>query len=189
MAYMDQYLSLGENDVDEKRRIKDKMMKLVDLFYDALDAPKSGKTVDIPQSLLSRKYPHFMEKYVNKSYNSSSILGEIYDRAITYQPDNALIRGEPVPVLHLCLLYEAFYLIIFFWCVEIWKLQCFNVEIPDPVLNLWNNRYDSYKYEMSTALQSGDESKNNSANIVINNYKKVLDNIKALGCYCLSWVI
>ncbi|KAJ0515563.1 putative RNA-directed RNA polymerase [Helianthus annuus] len=149
MAYMDQYLSLGENDVDEKRRIKDKMMKLVDLFYDALDAPKSGKTVDIPQSLLSRKYPHFMEKYVNKSYNSSSVLGEIYDRAIAYQPDNALIR-------------------------EIWKLQCFNVEIPDRVLNLWKNRYDSYKYEMSTALQSGDESKNNSANIVITNYKKML---------------
>nr|QCD25904.1 RNA-dependent RNA polymerase 3 [Helianthus tuberosus] len=148
-AFMDQYLVLGENDVDEKRRIKEKLLKLADLYYDALDAPKSGKSVDIPQSLLSRKYPHFMEKYVNKSYNSSSVLGEIYDRAMAYQPDNALIR-------------------------EIWKLPCFNVEIPDSILSLWKNRYDSYRHEMSSALQSGDESKNNSADIVMNKYKKML---------------
>ncbi|KAJ0745501.1 putative RNA-directed RNA polymerase [Helianthus annuus] len=148
-AFMDQYLVLGENDVDEKRRIKEKLLKLADLYYDALDAPKSGKSVDIPQSLLPRKYPHYLEKFPNKSYSSSSVLGEIYDRAMAYQPDNALIR-------------------------EIWKLPCFNVEIPDPILSLWKNRYDSYRHEMSSALQSGDESKNNSADIVMNKYKKML---------------
>ncbi|KAJ0881660.1 putative RNA-directed RNA polymerase [Helianthus annuus] len=148
-AFIDQYLVLGENDVDEKRRIKEKLLKLADLYYDALDAPKSGKSVDIPQSLLPRKYPHYLEKFPNKSYNSSSVLGEIYDRAMAYQPDNALIR-------------------------EIWKLPCFNVEIPDPILSLWKNRYDSYRHEMSSALQSGDESKNNSADIVMSKYKKML---------------
>ncbi|XP_022017928.1 probable RNA-dependent RNA polymerase 3 isoform X2 [Helianthus annuus] len=148
-AFMDQYLVLGENDVDEKRRIKEKLLKLADLYYDALDAPKSGKSVDIPQSLLPRKYPHYLEKFPNKSYSSSSVLGEIYDRAMAYQPDNALIR-------------------------EIWKLPCFNVEIPDSILSLWKNRYDSYRHEMSSALQSGDESKNNSADIVMNKYKKML---------------
>ncbi|XP_076909458.1 putative RNA-dependent RNA polymerase 5 [Bidens hawaiensis] len=148
-AYIDQYLTLGENDVNEKRRIKEKLLQLVDLYYDALDAPKSGKTVDIPRGLLPDKYPNYLEKYANKSYNSSSILGEIYDRAKNYQPDYALIR-------------------------EIWKLPCFNVEIPGPVLNLWKMRYESYRQDMSKAMQSGDESKNDSANIVMNKYKKML---------------
>ncbi|KAI3775549.1 hypothetical protein L1987_50128 [Smallanthus sonchifolius] len=149
LTFMDQYLILGENDADEKHRIKEKMLKLVDLYYDALDAPKSGKTVDIPRCLLPWKYPHYLEKNIEKSYNSSSVLGEIYDTAKAYQPDNALIRN-------------------------IWKLPCFNVEVPEHVLNLWKNRYDSYKQEMFEALQSGDESKNNSANIVINKYKQML---------------
>ncbi|KAK9071253.1 hypothetical protein SSX86_009821 [Deinandra increscens subsp. villosa] len=148
-TFVDQYLTLGENNADEKNRIKEKLLKLADLYYDALDAPKSGKSVDLPNSLLPRKFPHYLEKNVWRSYHSSSILGEIYDTAKAYQPDNALIRG-------------------------IWKLPCFNVEIPAPVLNLWKNRYDSYKQEMSQALQSGEESKNNSANIVINKYKQML---------------
>lgn len=45
LTFMDQYLSLGEHDVDDKNRIKEKLLKLVDLYYDALDAPKSGKKV------------------------------------------------------------------------------------------------------------------------------------------------
>ncbi|KAI3802886.1 hypothetical protein L1987_31032 [Smallanthus sonchifolius] len=132
LTFMDQYLILGENDADEKHRIKEKTVE-----------------VDIPQCLLPRKYPHYMEKNIEKSYNSSSVLGEIYDTAKAYQPDNALIRN-------------------------IWKLPCFNVEVPEHVLYLWKNRYDSYKHEMCKALQSGDESKNDSANIVINKYKQML---------------
>ncbi|KAL8189027.1 hypothetical protein R6Q57_029288 [Mikania cordata] len=149
LTLVDRYLTLGENDTDEKHRINEKLLKLVDLYYDALDAPKSGKSVDIPKCLLPQKYPHYMDKSVEKSYKSSSVLGEIYDTAKAYLPDNALKRA-------------------------IWKLPCFNVEIPEPVLNLWKNRYDSYKHEMYKALQSGDESKNNSANIVINKYKQML---------------
>lgn len=45
LTFMDQYLTLGEDDADEKQRIKEKLLKLVDLYYDALDAPKSGKMV------------------------------------------------------------------------------------------------------------------------------------------------
>ncbi|KAK1417362.1 hypothetical protein QVD17_26489 [Tagetes erecta] len=148
-AFVDQYLTLGENNADEKHRIKEKLLKLIDLYYDALDAPKSGKSIDIPKPLLAQKFPHYMEKYIKKSYHSSSVLGEIYDTAKAYQPDNILIRG-------------------------IWKLPCFNVEIPDVVLNLWKDRYDTYKHDMSNALQSGDESKKNSATIVINKYKQML---------------
>lgn len=50
---MDQYLSLGENDVHNKHVINEKLLKLVDLYYDALDAPKSGKTVRIYTKLIT----------------------------------------------------------------------------------------------------------------------------------------
>lgn len=44
MAFMDRYLILQDDD-DEKEAIKNKMLHLIDLYYDALDAPKSGKKV------------------------------------------------------------------------------------------------------------------------------------------------
>lgn len=42
---MDQYLILGKDDADDKHRIEENLLQLVDLYYDALDAPKTGKTV------------------------------------------------------------------------------------------------------------------------------------------------
>ncbi|CAI9285993.1 unnamed protein product [Lactuca saligna] len=147
LTWMDQYLILGEDDVNNKHMIKEKLLKLVDLYYDALDAPKSGKTVEIPKYLLPEKYPHFLEK--NKTYNSSSVLGLIYDTAKAYLPDNASIQ-------------------------DIWKLPCFNVEIPEGCLDLWKKWYSSYRHEMSDAMNSGDESKHDSANIVIKKYKQLL---------------
>ncbi|XP_071715464.1 probable RNA-dependent RNA polymerase 5 [Rutidosis leptorrhynchoides] len=150
LTFMDQYLTLGEDAVYEKQQIKDKLLKLVDLYYDALDAPKSGKTVDLPNCLMPQKYPHYLEKPLNKSYTSSSVLGEIYETAKAYQPDNALIQN-------------------------IWKLPSFEIEIPEASLNIWKARYTSYRQEMRTALfTSGEESKNGSANIVIKRYKQML---------------
>lgn len=149
LTFMDQYLSLGENETEKKHRIKEKLLRLVDLYYDALDAPKSGKMVDIPISLLPQKFPHFLEKTAAKTYSSTSVLGEIYNKVIEYQPDNALLQDIP-------------------------KLPCFNVEIPEASLNLWKERYRLYRLEMSDALSGGDESKKDAANIVIKKYKQML---------------
>ncbi|KAI3524654.1 hypothetical protein L1887_03317 [Cichorium endivia] len=149
LTLMDQYLTLGDDDFTNKNAIKEKLLKLVDLYYDALDAPKSGNPVEIPKNLLPQKYPHFLEKKSDKTYNSSSVLGLIYDTAKGYVPDNALIQ-------------------------EIWKLPRFDVEIPEGCLNLWRDWYRSYRLEMSDAMNSGDESKKDSANIVIKKYKQIL---------------
>ncbi|GKD90639.1 probable RNA-dependent RNA polymerase 5, partial [Tanacetum coccineum] len=147
LTFEDQYIVLGKDDA-EKHRLEEKMLKLTDLYYDALDAGKSGKTIEISKFLLPQKYPHFLEKNADKSYHSPSVLGLIYDTVKGYQSDNASRK-------------------------EVWKLPCFNVEIPAATMNLWKDRYKSYKLDMLDALKSGDESKNNSADIVIKKYKKV----------------
>lgn len=42
-AWTDRYLT--ENDDNEKKHLKAKMLELIDIYYDALDAPKIGKTL------------------------------------------------------------------------------------------------------------------------------------------------
>lgn len=44
MAFTDRFLTLDDNS-DEKNNLKKKMLKLIDIYYDALDAPKTGKEV------------------------------------------------------------------------------------------------------------------------------------------------
>lgn len=44
-AFMDRLLVLGDEDANEIDGLRQKMLKLVDIYYDALDAPKSGKKV------------------------------------------------------------------------------------------------------------------------------------------------
>ncbi|KAJ9538781.1 hypothetical protein OSB04_031514 [Centaurea solstitialis] len=149
LAFMDQYMMLGENDADEKHRIKEKLLMLVDKYYDALDAPKSGKRVEIPNYLLPQIYPHFLEKKNERSYQSSTVLGEIYDTDMGQRADDASKE-------------------------DIWKLPCFNVEIPEAALNLWKDRYRLYKQDMSDALKNaGDESKSTAANLVVKKYKQM----------------
>ncbi|CAN6699419.1 unnamed protein product [Malus baccata var. baccata] len=62
------------------------MLRLIDLYYDALDAPKKCRTVEIPNDLKPRLFPHYMGK--PKSYKSTSILGSIYDAVEEYQPED-----------------------------------------------------------------------------------------------------
>lgn len=57
--------------------------------------------------------------------------------------------------------------------VEISKLPCFDVEIPDECTTLWRERYEEYKKDMTMAMNSGCEVKNSACNEVIKKYKKV----------------
>ncbi|KAI3781775.1 hypothetical protein L2E82_11799 [Cichorium intybus] len=147
MSFMDQYLMLQDDDVDEKHLIEKKMLKLIDLYYDALDAAKSGKKVVIPRDLKATKYPHHMGR--KPEYHSTSILGLIYDQ---FQS----CKNDKLPVQ------------------EIWKLPYFETSVPDLCLNIWKERYESYKKEMSNALKYNDLSKNDAANSVIQKYKQLL---------------
>ncbi|CAL2274879.1 unnamed protein product [Prunus armeniaca] len=91
LAKMDRLLILGDSSNSEKARVKANMLRLVDLYYEALDAPKKGGKVVIPEELKSNQFPHYMER-VN-SYKSTSILGLIYDTVNAYQLEDASIKG------------------------------------------------------------------------------------------------
>lgn len=45
LSFMDRLLTLGDECDVEKETLKRKMLKLVNIYYDALDAPKSGMQV------------------------------------------------------------------------------------------------------------------------------------------------
>ncbi|KAH6827518.1 hypothetical protein C2S53_007863 [Perilla frutescens var. hirtella] len=150
LAYMDRLLSLGDDRAIEKDSLKRKMIKLIDIYYDALDAPKSGKKVDVPNDLRAEMFPHHMGKAPDISYRSSSILGKIYDSVLEFH-DEAPPRRQ-----------------------EIWKLPCFDVSISEKHVTKWKTNYDCYRREMREVLNSSDESKSDAADDVIKKYKQML---------------
>nr|GLL20613.1 probable RNA-dependent RNA polymerase 5 [Ipomoea trifida] len=148
LALMDRLLVLGNNCESEMEAIMVKMLELIDLYYDALDAPKSGKKVNIPKDLKVYKFPHFMGKQ-RDAYHSTSVLGEIYDTVVSFE------TKAPPPV-------------------EITTLPCFDIKVPDECLRSWRKRYNEYRAEMTEALSSKGESQNDLANEVIKKYKQLL---------------
>ncbi|KAI8565476.1 hypothetical protein RHMOL_Rhmol03G0262200 [Rhododendron molle] len=150
-AFMDRLLILGDGCADETDRMKGSMDILVDTYYDALDAPKSGKKVVIPDELKAEKFPHYMGR--TNSYHSTSVLGLIYDTV------EKSLQSEDLPAKD----------------VEVSKLPYFDVEVPKDGWILWGERYAEYRTEMSAAMDLKDkEARNAAANAVTNNYKKLL---------------
>ncbi|XP_059431765.1 probable RNA-dependent RNA polymerase 5 [Corylus avellana] len=148
LALMDRLLSLGENCIEEKDHVKAKILQLIDIYYDALDAPKKGgRKVEVPEELKADLFPHYMER--DNFYISTSILGVIYDTVKSYQSEDPSVK-------------------------EIRKLPCFDVEVPKACLNKWKEHYEQYRQEMTNALCNGDEGKNEAADEVIKKYKKIL---------------
>ncbi|KAM2419892.1 hypothetical protein EV1_026137 [Malus domestica] len=147
LAYMDEFLTLGDG--HEKTLTKAKMLRLIDLYYDALDAPKKCRKVEIPNDLKPRSFPHYMDK--PNSYKSTSILGSIYDAVEEYQPEDTSDK-----------------------VVE--KLPCFDVEeLPEQCLKKWYKLYEQYRSEMNCVLQYDDkEGKNQAADKIIRRYKEIL---------------
>ncbi|KAI3421726.1 RNA-dependent RNA polymerase, partial [Psidium guajava] len=148
-ALMDRLLTLGCDEVDEKHHVERNLCQLVDIYYDALDAPKNGGIkIELPKFLKAESYPHYMEK--DKSFRSNSILGRIFDAVESYQAENQTGKG-------------------------IWKIPYFDVEIPRDCLMEWGRHYTEYRKEMRAALQEGpQEVKDSSADDVIKKYKQLL---------------
>ncbi|XP_078170266.1 putative RNA-dependent RNA polymerase 4 isoform X2 [Carex rostrata] len=93
LVYMDRLLTPGV----EKEEVWSKMEKLINIYYDALDAPKTGKKVEVGKDLKVAKYPHFMEKKVDKKdfeYNSTSILGLIYDKVQSFKAEKLQLTSK-----------------------------------------------------------------------------------------------
>ncbi|KAI5779080.1 RNA dependent RNA polymerase-domain-containing protein [Geopyxis carbonaria] len=53
--------------------------ELAALHSDAVDYPKTGVPAVMPHRLRCQKFPHFMEKDPDRSYQSHKILGQLYD--------------------------------------------------------------------------------------------------------------
>uniref|UniRef100_A0A1J3DWC0 RNA-dependent RNA polymerase n=4 Tax=Noccaea caerulescens TaxID=107243 RepID=A0A1J3DWC0_NOCCA len=151
LTIMDRYLMLGDVNAKEKTERKKMMLKAIDIYYDALDAPKNGATVNLPLDLKFDIFPHYMERKNKKEFKSTSILGLIYDTVIAQNAEG------PPPF-------------------EIKKLPCFEDE---PVSEFHKEKcgqwFEDYKKEMTQALNNKDESaaKKSAANEVIQRYKQM----------------
>ncbi|KAK2397936.1 RNA-dependent RNA polymerase family protein [Trifolium repens] len=149
MALMDRLLTL-RNDVRKEKEVQQvtkNILTLIDLYYEALDAPKQGGgKVQVPNDLTVEMYPHYMDR--NSSFTSTSILGSIYDEVCRWQTTD-MSRNE------------------------IRKLPCFDVEIPEPCKHKWRRLYIQYRQDMSKALSDVDRpNSNEEANQVIKMYKQ-----------------
>ncbi|KAM5547587.1 hypothetical protein ABKV19_001862 [Rosa sericea] len=143
LAWMDWFLTL--EDSNEKKNVMDKILKLVDIYYIALDAAKKGVKVEVPKDLKVSLFPHYMDKKKEETYISSSILGEIYDEVDKCQAKIIFLK-------------------------EIKKLPIFDInQVPELCLAKWKKRYGQYRTEMSSAMdEDGDQ-----AATVIRKYKKL----------------
>ncbi|MED6125806.1 hypothetical protein PIB30_072109 [Stylosanthes scabra] len=148
MALMDRFLTIKNE--EEKERVKENIIRLVDIYYVALDAPKkSGRKIEVPKELRAELFPHYMER--EKSFTSTSVLGMIYDEVIRWQ-----LKEDST--------------------IEITKLPCFDIQVPQANLERWQNLYKEYKLAMSTALNDKDDKDASSGKAaeVIKHYKQIL---------------
>ncbi|KAI3943121.1 hypothetical protein MKW92_035353 [Papaver armeniacum] len=153
LAYMDRLLTLSDDCTEEKKCMKEKMLQLTDIYYDALDAPKTGKKVKVPSNLRVSRYPHYLEKSNLGSYQSRSILGLIFDKVASFKTTQRLEAND------------------------VTKLPAFDGgEIPSSCVRLWKERYDQYRSEMTDALKQDDDVKDDYAEEIYQKYKQMLYN-------------
>lgn len=151
LAFMDRLLILGDNNPCETEHMKKTMLHLIDIYYSALDAAKSGKKVEFPKELKAELFPHHTER--TNVYASTSVLGLIYDAV---QPTQTASVGD------------------------IWIRRNFQeAKVPHECLMLWKERYNDYRKEVCNAMKS-DEFKSTSIDIIIQKYKQMLYGAKEL---------
>ncbi|KAF5203871.1 RNA-dependent RNA polymerase [Thalictrum thalictroides] len=148
LAFMDRLLILGDDCAEEKSCLREKMLHLIDVYYDALDAPKTGKKVEVPTELKAEKFPHYMERH--NSFCSKSVLGLIYDTANSFQTTELPSQ-------------------------DTWKLPCFEEKAPSICMDRWEEYFNCYRSEMTSALKIDDkDAKEVAADTVYQKYKQIL---------------
>ncbi|KAG6545945.1 hypothetical protein Mapa_012606 [Marchantia paleacea] len=92
LKHMDEYLHTRDEHWGKKRAHLEAALELITPHYDSLDYAKTGTKPRVPDEEWPARRPHYMEKNgrqpegygVNlKSYHAESILGKIYDQAIS----------------------------------------------------------------------------------------------------------
>ncbi|CAO2186073.1 unnamed protein product [Urochloa humidicola] len=148
LTLMDRLLTPGVPQ-SEMDKIKMDMLELVDIYYWALDAPKNGNKIKVPQRLMVKKYPHFLER--EPSYHSTSLLGEIYDQAKSQQSETS------VPI-------------------KISPLECFAKEaVSEDYKRRWTSLYPKYLKESSALCKLEDkEERNFRFRELYRDYKRIL---------------
>ncbi|KAL4317791.1 hypothetical protein GQ457_18G001060 [Hibiscus cannabinus] len=146
LAIMDRLLTV--QDSSEKELMKKNLECLINLYYEALDASKSGKKVEVQEELRAAVFPHYMER--DHSFKSTSILGKMYDYVKSF-------REEVSKKL------------------EVRKLACFDNGVREECREKWTVLYEKYRKDMCGALNCPSEEQNNAAaDAVFDKYKKEL---------------
>ncbi|KAL4301789.1 hypothetical protein GQ457_10G000720 [Hibiscus cannabinus] len=145
-AIMDRFLTV--KDPYEKTLMKENLKSLINLYYEALDASKTGKEVVIPEEFRVAVFPHYMER--ENTFKSTSILGKIYDYVKSYQ--------EQVSKK------------------EVRKLPCFDIGIlEEESREKWTALYEEYRKDMADAQKFPSKAQIDAAsNAVYDKYKKEL---------------
>ncbi|KAL5975839.1 RNA-dependent RNA polymerase [Asimina triloba] len=81
-------------DLSEHGAFDEKCIQLAELAAMAVDFPKTGKNVTMPQALKPKLYPDFMGKDESQSYKSNKVLGKLY-RNIKDIPNESVAVDEP----------------------------------------------------------------------------------------------
>ncbi|KAE8718810.1 putative RNA-dependent RNA polymerase 3-like isoform X2 [Hibiscus syriacus] len=149
IAIMDRFLTV--KDPSERTLMKKNLESLINLYYEALDASKTGKKVVIPEDLIAPVFPHYMERY--NSFKSTSIMGKIYDYVKSYQ-DQVSKRTK----------------------TEVRKLPCFDDGVlEEECREKWTALYEEYRKDMSDAQKFPSKEQIDAAcNAVYDKYKKEL---------------
>ncbi|CAI0543502.1 unnamed protein product [Linum tenue] len=161
LAMMDRLLIAefdGTIDVN-KCALKKNILSVIDIYYDALDAPKSGAKVELPPKLKMDRFPHYMEKPDYRSYKSTSILGLIYDEVRKYE------ARDDMPIS------------------EIVKLPCFAGQVLPHLIEKWEKEYSLYRIEMARCC-SKEVGKNIAADEINEKYRKIF--YGPTGDFCTS---
>ncbi|CAN1342700.1 Probable RNA-dependent RNA polymerase 5 [Linum perenne] len=149
-AMMDKLLiSRCDGTYKQNKEVMEKNIKrLINVYYDALDAPKSGDEVLLPIDLKVNVFPHYMEKPEKiRKCNSTSILGAIYDEVKHYEDK------DEMPI------------------AEIVKLPSFAERAPEHLLQKWTDHYKTYRFKMFKSLEN-EATKNDAAEGVNQQYRE-----------------
>lgn len=81
-------------DLSEYGALDENCLKLAELAALAVDFPKTGKVVTMPNELKPKMYPDFMGKPESQSYKSDKILGRMYRRILDAYDQDSFLSSE-----------------------------------------------------------------------------------------------
>ena len=177
LAIMDRFLTLGDESAKQKHEMNKNMLKLTDIYYDALDAPKKGAKVDLPPDLQVGTFPHYMDRK-KKKFKSTSILGLIFD---TVDSHNAAISPPSSTDLLFTIDNQSTeeliqeYVLTVCYNSEISKLTCFEDEpVPESHMEKCRRWYKNYREDMNQAMMERDENKKKQLTNEVNKRYKLV---------------